>query len=269
MLSAMATCRSSPTPHKRATLQRDTLRLRLSDGDSREVLRVRDPRARRMRLTVSEGRVRLTLPRWASARDGADFLRRHRGWIEEQLSIQAARAASCAPLAFGDPGPVPLRGVSRQLEWHQGLFARADLAADGRLLLTAPRDASPAALGAALGALLEAEARRDLGQWLPRYLPGLPRAPLSIRIRPLASLWGSLSARDGLSLDLSLVLGPPAAFEYVLVHELCHLLHGDHSPRFWAAVGERYPDWRRQRDYLRSEGLALKSELRRLLAAER
>src|SRR5690606_7960943 len=265
----MALFRSAPTPRKRAVLQRDTLRLRLSDGALSEVLRVRDPRARRIRLTVSEGRVRLTLPRWASAHDGAEFLRRNRAWIEEQLRIQAARAASCRPLAWGDPGPVPLRGVSRPLRWDDGLFARADLAADGSVLVTAPRGAGPAALGAAFGALLEAEARRDLGRWLPRYLPSLPRAPLSVRIRPLASLWGSLSARDGLSLDLSLVLGPPAAFEYVLVHELCHLLHGDHSPRFWAAVGERFPDWRRQRDYLRSEGLALKSELRRLLAAER
>ena len=262
----MALFRSSdPRPGKRPALQRDTLRLRLSDGSSSDVLRVRDPRARRMRLIVSDGRVRLTLPGWASARDGTGFLRQHQAWIEEQLRLQAARAASCAPLAFGDPGPVPLRGRSRELLWEPGLFARADLDPDGRLRITAPRQAGAAALGAALGALLEAEARRDVGQWLPRYLPSLPRAPLSVRIRPLASLWGSLSARDGLSLDLSLVLGPPAAFEYVLVHELCHLLHGDHSPRFWAAVAERVPGWKQQRDYLRRDGPALKSELKRLL----
>src|SRR5690606_11975524 len=177
--ACMALFRSAPTPRKRAVLQRDTLRLRLSDGARSEVLRVRDPRARRIRLTVSEGRVRLTLPRWASAHDGAEFLRRNRAWIEEQLRIQAARAASCRPLAWGDPGPVPLRGVSRPLRWDDGLFARADLAADGSVLVTAPRGAGPAALGAAFGALLEAEARRDLGRWLPRYLPSLPRAPLS------------------------------------------------------------------------------------------
>jgi predicted metal-dependent hydrolase len=51
----------------------------------------------------------------------------------------------------------------------------------------------------------------------------------------------------------------------VLVHELCHLLHGNHSPAFWAAVEDRFPDWRAQRTWLRDEGSTIKAELRRLL----
>lgn len=255
---------------RKPALQRETVPLRLEDGSLREVVRVRDPRARRMRLIVSEGRVRLTLPRWASTRDGEAFLRQHRDWLEAQLRTQEARERTLlAPLRFGDAGPLTLRGQPRALRWEEGLFARADLHGDEALLVTAPRQAVPATIGAALGALFEAEARRDIGQLLPRYLPTLPRAPLSLKIRPLSSLWGSLSVRDSLSLDLSLILGPPAALEYVLVHELCHLIHGDHSPRFWAAVEARFPDWRRQREYLRNDGLALKAELKRLLAASR
>ena len=110
-----------------------------------------------------------------------------------------------------------------------------------------------------------AEARADIGRWLPKYLPTLPRAPTSIRLRPLSSLWGSLSARDALSLDLAMVLGNPDAFEYVLVHELCHLLQRNHARAFWREVEARWPDWRVQRDYLHGEGVLLKSELRRLL----
>jgi len=82
----------------------------------------------------------------------------------------------------------------------------------------------------------------------------------------LSSLWGSLSARDALSLDLALVLGKPAAFEYVLVHELCHLIHRNHARGFWREVEARGQDWRAQRDYLHGEGAALKASLRRLLA---
>ncbi|MNV98506.1 hypothetical protein D3C71_1937660 [compost metagenome] len=84
----------------------------------------------------------------------------------------------------------------------------------------------------------------------------------------MSSQWGSLAPDGALSLDLSLVLAPPAAFEYVLVHELCHLIHADHSRAFWREVERRCPDWRLQREYFRDCGRALKARLRKLIAAE-
>ena len=71
---------------------------------------------------------------------------------------------------------------------------------------------------------------------------------------------------DPQQLYLALVLARPAAFEYVLVHELCHLLQANHSTRFWREVEARFPSWEDERDYLRREGRALKGRLRRLLA---
>jgi predicted metal-dependent hydrolase len=50
------------------------------------------------------------------------------------------------------------------------------------------------------------------------------------------------------------------------VHELCHLIHRNHSPRYWCEVEARCPDWREQRDYLHGAGLALKAEMRRFKA---
>ena len=77
--------------------------------------------------------------------------------------------------------------------------------------------------------------------------------------------WGSLAPDATLALDLSLVLARPSAFEYVLVHELCHLMQANHSPAFWAEVEARFPQWRIERDYLRAEGRRLKATLRQLL----
>jgi len=251
---------------RRPRVRRDTVALSLGDGQQHEVLRVRDPRARRIRLTVSDGRVRLTLPPWASSQDGELFLRRSREWIVQQLAEQAASCDPRGPLRWGREDSLRLRGRELPVVWNEGLFARAELRS-GQIMVTAPRRSSAPGVGSALGALLEAEARREVARLMPRYLDGLPRMPLSIRIRPLASLWGSLGVRDTLSLDLSLILGPPAAFEYVLVHELCHLIHADHSRRFWKAVEQRFPGWQRQRDWLNSEGGALKSDLKRLLSS--
>ena len=81
----------------------------------------------------------------------------------------------------------------------------------------------------------------------------------------MSSQWGSLAPNATVALDLALVLARPGAFEYVLVHELCHLIRPDHSRAFWREVEARFPQWRAERDYFHAEGRQLKASLRALL----
>ena len=82
----------------------------------------------------------------------------------------------------------------------------------------------------------------------------------------MSSQWGSLAPNGVVGLDLALVLARPSAFEYVLVHELCHLVHADHSRAFWREVESRFPAWREERDYFHAEGRRIKATLRTLLS---
>ena len=251
----------TPKPRK---VERDTLVFALDGERSIEVLRVRDPRARRLRLSVDERGARLTLPLRASLVSGDRFLHEHREWLAWQLAGQVD-ATDPAPLARDVTTQLPLRGQWLPLRWQTGRYTRLQHDGDG-LVMQLPAQAGDAAMRRALRDFYEAQARADIGQWLPRYLPGLPRAPSRIRFKVMSSQWGSLAPDDALSLDLSLVLGRPEAFEYVLVHELCHLLHADHSRAFWREVEARFPQWRAQRTYFHAEGRRLKAGLRRLLA---
>ena len=250
-----------PIP-KPGGLQRDAIPFVLADGRRIDVLRVRDPRAKRLRLTVGERGARLTLPMRASLVSGERFLHEHRDWLTEQL---ARMPADVAPLVRGETATLPLRGERVPLRWREGRFARATRDDDGIELQLPPR-AGDAAVARALRDFYEAQARADIAAWLPRYLPGLPRPPSRIRLRVLSSQWGSLAPDDTLTLDLALVLGRPSAFEYVLVHELCHLVRADHSRAFWREVEARCPDWRDARDYFHAEGRLLKAALHALLA---
>jgi predicted metal-dependent hydrolase len=241
---------------------RETLRVTLPDGREIPVLRVRDPRARQIKLLVSENGARLTVPRRASLREAERFMCEHLDWLALQLDKRAPPAEAPA-FAFGDSAPLPLRGGLQPVSWRPGRRLAIESGEEG-IVITHPEAPKDASLRRALKEFYLAQARRDVGRWLPKYLPDLPRAPRVLRIRPLRSLWGSLSPDDGLSLDLALVLGPPAAFEYVLVHELCHLIHANHSRSFWREVDRRCPEWREHRAWFRGEGLALKAEFRRL-----
>ncbi|MEH6418594.1 M48 family metallopeptidase [Pseudomonas sp. CGJS7] len=248
-------------------VSRETIAVVLANGQTVEVLRVRDPRARRIKLSVDERGPRLTLPMRASEIAGQRFVIQHGDWLLAQI----ASAGSDAPeLQAHVTARLPLRGREVPLRWQSARYLRLQLDEhEDALLIAAPEAVNPKALRRALRDFYEGQARADVGRWLPKYLPGLPRAPSRLRYRVMSSQWGSLAPDGALSLDLSLVLAPPAAFEYVLVHELCHLIHADHSRAFWREVELRCPHWRDQREYFRASGRALKAGLRRLIADDR
>ncbi|UNK58865.1 M48 family metallopeptidase [Pseudoxanthomonas daejeonensis] len=246
-------------------LQRDTLELELDDGRRIEVLRVRDPRARRLKLSVDERGARLTLPVRASMVSGDRFLHEHRDWLATQLERHQPPDAAATALAPGHTSQLPLRGEQVPLSWHAGRYIRI-ARDDAGIHVQRPARASDAALRRALRAFYEAEARADIGRWLPAYLPGLPRTPRQLRLKVMSSQWGSLAPDGTLALDLALVLARPSAFEYVLVHELCHLLQANHSPAFWREVEARFPRWREEKTYFHAEGRQLKASLRSLLS---
>lgn len=244
-------------------LQRDTVELRLDDGRVLAVDRVRDPRARRLRLSVDERGARLTLPLRASLVSGERFLHEHRDWLATQVDAHAIDGLE--PLRPGGTEALPLRGGDLPVCWERARYTGVLRDGDALVFRHTAR-AGAATLRRALRDFYEAEGRADVGHLLPRYLPGLPRPPSRIRFKLMSSQWGSLAPDDALSLDIALVLGRPSAFEYVLVHELCHLLHPDHSRRFWDEVEARFPAWRAERDYFHAEGRRLKARLRALVA---
>jgi len=69
--------------------------------------------------------------------------------------------------------------------------------------------------------------------------------------------WGSCSAANRLAFSWRLILAPPEAIDYVVVHELAHMKEKSHAPAFWRLVAAASPDYREQRDWLRRNGATL------------
>lgn len=75
-----------------------------------------------------------------------------------------------------------------------------------------------------------------------------------ITIRDQKTRWGSCSSNGTLSFNYKLMLAPPRVLDYVVVHELCHLHHMNHSKEFWKAVENVIPDYKVHRKWLKENG---------------
>ena len=221
----------------------------------------RHAQAKRMKLLISADGPRLTLPPRASEKSAEKFVAEHEEWIWQQVAKH--QPISVAPLQIGVSGLLPLFGKQIPVLWRPDKALQV-FRYDSHWQIHTSARSSEKQLQAALLNSYQQIGEAWFMRSMQRYLPDLPQAPSDLRVKPLRSLWGSLNVANAVSLDVALLLAPEPVAEYVLVHELCHLLQRNHSPKFWREVETRSPDWREQRDYLKKHGQGLKAEARRL-----
>src|SRR5688572_28710607 len=114
--------RGAPAPR---TQEREAMDVALPDGSIASVLRVRDPRARRIKLLVSENGARLTVPLRASLREADRFLALHLDWLATQLGKRAL-PVDVPVFAVGDATPLKLRGENLPVTWTPGRLLRVE-----------------------------------------------------------------------------------------------------------------------------------------------
>ena len=76
--------------------------------------------------------------------------------------------------------------------------------------------------------------------------------PAGIKITSARTRFGSCSAKNSICFSWRLMLYPPEAIDYVIVHELAHIRHHDHSPAFYALIEQYLPDWKARMKLLKS-----------------
>jgi predicted metal-dependent hydrolase len=206
------------------------------------------PRARSVRVAVEpDGTVVALLPPRATQRDAAAAVRELRPWIERRLRDAAARAERMTR----PPGTVPCLGCELRVVAEPG---RSRVHRQGDTLL-APL------VGAGQEEALERwyrrAARAEIAPRLDAATGALGCSYTALTIRNQRTRWGSCSAKGALSFNWRLLLAPEEIVDYVVWHEACHLVHLDHSPRFWALLARHQPAYREPQRWLRANGPAL------------
>jgi predicted metal-dependent hydrolase len=207
----------------------------------------RSERARRVRVTVDPARgVEVVLPRRAPEREAAGAISELRPWIERRIrELDRARAAVAAR---GDT--VPYLGSLLRTIPEAG---RTRVHRRGRDLLV-PEGESCAP---ALERWYRRAARAEITLRLDRACLKAGTAYSGLTIRGQRTRWASCSRSGAMSFNWRLLLGPEPVLDYVVWHEVCHIEVMDHSPRFWALLGERCPEYRDHARWLRRHGATL------------
>ncbi len=215
-------------------------------------------RRRTIALYVDSGGVRVLAPARTGLAALQALLRERTGWIARRLAwLRLQRPAETArPLihddaAFFQGESLPVR-VTR------------DPARPSGCVLDQGTITMNVALPEIAGEALREEVRLELLLWYKRQARRVFRERLDhweerlgvtyrrVIVASPTRRWGSCNARNDIRLNWRLMLAPPDLLDYVAAHELCHVLHKDHSRRFWDCLNRVMPDCKARRQRLRS-----------------
>lgn len=200
-------------------------------------------RARRLAVRVLPGGlVEIVVPRGTRPHTVEQFVSRHRRWIERTLDMYRPVDAK-AGLALPQRVDFAATGQGWMLHRVEGGGPPRLRLAGGALTLAGATD-RPALLRHALQRFMMRKAHGALGPWLDRLSLATGLQFARFQIRRQRTRWGSCSRNGTISLNACLLFQPPEVVNYLLIHELAHTRHMNHSRRFWGLVEKHEPRWR-------------------------
>jgi predicted metal-dependent hydrolase len=205
-------------------------------------------RARRLAARVfRDGSVEIVVPMRTSASTVSAFVTRYRQWIERQQARMRPREPEPFP-----PRQISFTAVGQLWECECSLQLRP-----GRVQVASEADQQRSGLlqfggGAehrlllvrSLRSWLIERARLELAAPLAALAAEMGTMPVQLKVRRQRTRWGSCTAAGAVSLNCCALFQRPQVLRYLLVHELAHLRHMNHSPAFWGHVARHEPDCR-------------------------
>jgi predicted metal-dependent hydrolase len=223
---------------------------------------IRHPRARRYRLVFRrDGTARCTIPRRGTMAEARRFVAENEAWLTDVMRRRQQAPPTSGALKAGDA--VPFAGVPtpiRRVEIISSAADEPDPDGDDVRLGVGPVQFTASASAPDLRPIVE----RALLGYATKHLPGLVTKLAAkhgftekvrrVSVRNQRTRWGSCSRRGVISLNWRLVQLPESVRDYVILHELAHLQHLNHSRRFWAEVERLCPEYRAAEAWLREHG---------------
>jgi predicted metal-dependent hydrolase len=211
-----------------------------------------------LKITVEPpDRVLVTAPAGLPNRVVVGSVRKKARWIVEKLTC------------FGDMGLPPSRrfvddetfmylGRDYSLRVSLNLQAKRPTVAlaDGMLFVDTPVK-EPEAIRNGLGTWYRRQAMEKIEERVQNYQHRFTIRPMEIKVKEQKKRWGSCTGSNRLLFNWRCIMAPAPVLDYVVIHEMCHMVHKNHSPLFWNMVASILPDYKSSREWLRVNGIRM------------
>jgi predicted metal-dependent hydrolase len=196
---------------------------------------------------IDDEGLRVTAPRRCSQADIDNAIRAKQRWILTKLLERGERRAKQQdrpPIEWKDGARLPYLGgeITLRLEEAARSHCQYD-ASNGELWIGVVPGLSEWQLKERIKLWFQAEAKKLFKERLDFFAPQLGVTYQAFALSSAGTRWGSCTIEGNIRLNWRLMHYAPALIDYVVVHELAHLREMNHSPAFWATVGEVYPDY--------------------------
>tara|TARA_R110002094_G_scaffold9362_1_gene18900 strand:- start:981 stop:1715 length:735 start_codon:yes stop_codon:yes gene_type:complete len=217
---------------------------------------IRTNRRKSADIRVEDGSVSVVVPVNTSAEKIDQLLAAKCQWIKEKITLhQEMTPASSKRYISGEA--CSYLGRNYRLKVETGNFAPVKLL-NGRLVVTVPTGAEqPHMVRNALVRWYKRQAEQKLTEKVKRFAPMVGVEPSGVGVRTFKSRWGSCTAKGKLEFNWQIMMAPNRMVDYVVIHELCHLIRHDHSPEFWQEMARVMPDYPRCRGWLKENACNL------------
>lgn len=217
-------------------------------------------------FSIGSQGLEVTAPRWVALGEIESALQTKSSWIVRKLQEAGLRQQqkNNARIFWGEGGTFDYLGQALvlRLTGAKSLLVQTkqtcrEVGANGAQSLHLPLvpDAPPAQVKAAVQAWILREARNHFTARMLHYAPVMGVRWNALRLTSASTRWGSANTGGVIRLNWRLMQHDPRIIDYVVVHELAHLHHMNHSPQFWAVVEAILPDWKQLRKILREKAL--------------
>ncbi len=209
-------------------------------------------------LTVKQGLVQLRVPFLTPTKTIFDILNKHRQWIVKKLQepsppppTQPSLLQAASFEYLGSRCTLHVRPLKKRMEEPLFLENRLYLSLSTRV------KNSELYIKKKLIQWLQKQAHRHLLEKTAFFSDQINVHPTTVLVRSFKSQWGSCSALGKVQYNWKIIRAPEPVLEYLVVHELCHLKHHNHSPAFWDCVARYCPNYKEHRRWLRTQGHTL------------